>query len=94
MMMFRTIIIVLIIKINETDDEAKIADHEDAQDINITHSNIKFHNINFQYNADEKDVLTNINLKAPNHLPFIHMPQKPTENGTGSNLLFLTPLCL
>ena len=25
-------------------------------------SNIKFHNINFQYNADEKDVLTNINL--------------------------------
>ena len=44
------------------DNQNKIADHEDAQDINITHSNIKFHNINFQYNADEKDVLTNINL--------------------------------
>ncbi|MDA8944700.1 ABC transporter ATP-binding protein/permease [Candidatus Pelagibacter ubique] len=44
------------------DNQNKIADHEDAQDINITDSNIKFHNINFQYNADEKDVLTNINL--------------------------------
>ena len=44
------------------DNQNKIADHEDAQDINITHSNIKFDNINFQYNADEKDVLTNINL--------------------------------
>ena len=44
------------------DNQNKITDHEDAQDINITHSNIKFDNINFQYNADEKDVLTNINL--------------------------------
>ena len=44
------------------DNQNKIADHEDAQDINITDSNIKFDNINFQYNADEKDVLTNINL--------------------------------
>ena len=40
----------------------KLLDHEELQDINITHSNIKFNNINFQYNADEKDVLTNINL--------------------------------
>ncbi|MDC0372830.1 ABC transporter ATP-binding protein/permease [Candidatus Pelagibacter ubique] len=44
------------------DSQNKITDHEEAQDINITHSNIKFDNINFQYNADEKDVLTNINL--------------------------------
>jgi ATP-binding cassette, subfamily B, bacterial MsbA len=44
------------------DNQNKITDHEEAQDINITHSNIKFDNINFQYNADEKDVLTNINL--------------------------------
>ena len=44
------------------DNQNKIADHEDAQDINITHSNIKFHNINFQYNADEKNILTNVTL--------------------------------
>ncbi|MDB0045574.1 ABC transporter ATP-binding protein/permease [Candidatus Pelagibacter sp.] len=44
------------------DNQNNITDHEDSQDINITHSNIKFNNINFKYNADEKDVLTNINL--------------------------------
>ncbi|MDB2381632.1 ABC transporter transmembrane domain-containing protein [Candidatus Pelagibacter bacterium] len=44
------------------DNQNNITDHEDSQDININHSNIKFNNINFKYNADEKDVLTNINL--------------------------------
>jgi len=44
------------------DSRNKIADHQDSQDIDITHSDIKFNNINFRYNADEKDVLTNIKL--------------------------------
>ncbi|MDB0049628.1 ABC transporter transmembrane domain-containing protein, partial [Candidatus Pelagibacter sp.] len=44
------------------DNQNKIADREDSQDINITHSNIKFNNINFKYNADEKNVLSNVNL--------------------------------
>ncbi|MDC1197003.1 ABC transporter transmembrane domain-containing protein [Pelagibacteraceae bacterium] len=44
------------------DSQNKIADLEDSQDINIINSEIKFNNINFRYNADEKDVLTNVNL--------------------------------
>ena len=45
------------------DNQNKIADQEGSQDINITNSEIKFNNINFRYNADEKNILTNINLK-------------------------------
>ena len=45
------------------DNQNKIADQEGARDINITNSEIKFNNINFRYNADEKNILTNINLK-------------------------------
>jgi ATP-binding cassette, subfamily B, bacterial MsbA len=44
------------------DNKNKIADKEDAKDINITNSDIKFNNINFRYNDYEKDVLTNVNL--------------------------------
>jgi len=44
------------------DSKNKIADKEEAQDIDITNSDIKFNNINFKYNNDEKDVLTNVNL--------------------------------
>ena len=44
------------------DNQNKIADQEDSQDINITHSDIKFNDINFQYNAEEKNVLSNVNL--------------------------------
>jgi len=44
------------------DNQNKIADREDSQDINITHSDIRFNNINFQYNAEEKNVLSNVNL--------------------------------
>ncbi|MDB9987413.1 ABC transporter transmembrane domain-containing protein [Candidatus Pelagibacter sp.] len=45
------------------DNQNNIADREGSQDINITNSEIKFNNINFRYNADEKNILTNINLK-------------------------------
>ncbi|MDA9105125.1 ABC transporter transmembrane domain-containing protein [Candidatus Pelagibacter sp.] len=44
------------------DNQNNIADQEGSQDINITNSEIKFNNINFRYNADEKNILTNINL--------------------------------
>jgi len=44
------------------DNQNKIADEESSQDINITNSEIKFNNIDFKYNADEKNVLTNVNL--------------------------------
>jgi len=44
------------------DNQNKIADQEDSQDINITHSEIKFNDINFRYNAEEKNVLSNVNL--------------------------------
>ena len=44
------------------DNQNKIADRKESQDINITNSNIKFNNINFKYIADEKDVLKNVNL--------------------------------
>jgi len=44
------------------DNQNKIADQEGSRDINITNSEIKFNNINFRYNADEKNILTNINL--------------------------------
>ena len=45
------------------DNENKITDHIDAEDIKITNANIEFSNINFKYNSEEKDVLKNINLK-------------------------------
>ena len=44
------------------DNQNKISDDEDSQDINITNSDIKFNNINFKYNSDEENVLNNINL--------------------------------
>jgi len=44
------------------DNQNKIADHEGSKNINITHSDIRFNNINFQYNAEEKNVLSNVNL--------------------------------
>ncbi|MDA8846365.1 ABC transporter ATP-binding protein/permease [Candidatus Pelagibacter sp.] len=44
------------------DNQNKITDQGDCKDINITHSEIKFNNINFRYNAEEKNVLSNINL--------------------------------
>jgi len=44
------------------DNKNKIADHEDSQNINITHSDIKFNDINFRYNAEEKNVLSNVSL--------------------------------
>ena len=44
------------------DNQNKIADQEGSQDIKITNSNIKFNNINFKYNIDEKDVLANVSL--------------------------------
>ncbi|MDC0455274.1 ABC transporter ATP-binding protein/permease [Candidatus Pelagibacter sp.] len=44
------------------DNQNKITDQEVSQDINITHSDIKFNNINFRYIADEKDILKNVNL--------------------------------
>jgi ATP-binding cassette, subfamily B, bacterial MsbA len=44
------------------DNQNKIADQEGSQDINITHSDIKFNNINFKYNAEEKNVLSNVSL--------------------------------
>lgn len=44
------------------DNQNKIADQKDSQNIKINNSNIKFNNINFKYNIDEKDVLTNVSL--------------------------------
>jgi len=44
------------------DNQNKIADQKDSQNIKITNSNIKFNNINFKYNIDEKDVLANVSL--------------------------------
>jgi ATP-binding cassette, subfamily B, bacterial MsbA len=44
------------------DNQNKIADSENSQNINITHSDIRFSNINFQYNPEEKNVLSNISL--------------------------------
>jgi len=44
------------------DNQNKIADQEGSQDINITYSNIKFNNINFKYNIEEKNVLSNVSL--------------------------------
>ena len=44
------------------DNKNKITDHENAEEIKITDSNIKFKNVNFYYNTGEKDVLKNINL--------------------------------
>jgi len=44
------------------DNQNKIADQEGSRDINITNSEIKFNNINFRYNSDEKNILTNVNL--------------------------------
>ena len=44
------------------DNKNKIIDHKNAEEIKITNSDIKFDNVNFQYNSEEKNVLRNINL--------------------------------
>jgi len=46
------------------DNQNKITDQKGSRDINITDSEIKFNNINFRYNAEEKYVLTNVNLNV------------------------------
>ena len=44
------------------DNKNKITDHENAEAINIINAEIKFNNINFKYNSNEKSILKNINL--------------------------------
>ena len=44
------------------DNKNKITDHKNAEEIKITNSDIRFDNVNFQYNSAEKNVLRNINL--------------------------------
>ena len=44
------------------DNKNKITDHKNAEEVKITNSDIKFDNVNFQYNSGEKNVLRNINL--------------------------------
>ncbi len=44
------------------DSKNKITDHEDAQEANISNADIKFINVNFKYNSDEKNVLKNVSL--------------------------------
>ena len=44
------------------DDKNKITDHKNAENIKITNANIQFNNLSFKYNAEENDVLKNINL--------------------------------
>ena len=44
------------------DNKNKITNHKNAEAINITNAEIKFNNINFKYNSNEKSILKNINL--------------------------------
>ena len=44
------------------DDKNKITDHINAENIKITNANIQFNNLSFKYNAEENDVLKNVNL--------------------------------
>ena len=44
------------------DDKNKITDHKNAENIKITNANIQFNNLSFKYNAEESDVLKNVNL--------------------------------
>ena len=44
------------------DNKNKIIDRKDSQNINIITSEIKFNNVNFKYNSDEKNVLNNVSL--------------------------------
>jgi subfamily B ATP-binding cassette protein MsbA len=44
------------------DNKNKITDHEDAAEINIINADIRFNNVNFKYNPDEKNVLKDVNL--------------------------------
>jgi subfamily B ATP-binding cassette protein MsbA len=44
------------------DNKNEITDHENAEEIKITNSDIRFDNVSFKYNSGEKEVLKNINL--------------------------------
>jgi subfamily B ATP-binding cassette protein MsbA len=44
------------------DNKNEISDSESAQEIKITHANIKFDKINFKYNPDENDILKNVSI--------------------------------
>ena len=44
------------------DNKNEIIDYENAKAIDIINADIKFNNISFKYNSNEKDVLKNINL--------------------------------
>ena len=45
------------------DQEHKIKDHEDATDIKIINSDIKFNNVNFSYEEENEQTLNEINLE-------------------------------
>ena len=65
------------------DNKNKIADHQDALDINIKNSTIKFKNINFKYNLEEENVLNNINI----HMPGGKMTSLVGHSGSGKSTL-------
>jgi subfamily B ATP-binding cassette protein MsbA len=44
------------------DNKNEINNCENAEDINITNASIKFNDVNFRYNSDEKDILKNIKI--------------------------------
>jgi subfamily B ATP-binding cassette protein MsbA len=44
------------------DNKNNINDHKNAEEIKITNSDIRFNNVSFRYNSEEKDILKNINL--------------------------------
>jgi len=44
------------------DNKNKITDHEGAEEINITKADIRFDNVNFKYNPNEKNVLKDVSL--------------------------------
>ena len=47
------------------DDKPKILDQKDAKDIVIDKGNIKFENVNFDYQTEQRPILTSINLSIP-----------------------------
>jgi subfamily B ATP-binding cassette protein MsbA len=70
------------------DDKNKITDHKNAENIKITNANIQFNNLSFKYNAEENDVLKNVNLNIAGN----KMTSLVGHSGSGkSTILNLIP---
>ncbi len=69
------------------DDVNKIRDKENSKNLKIVDGHIEFKNVSFQYSADEKKILNNLNIKIPGKKMTALVGQSGAGKSTIMNLI-------